>query len=456
MVVLRCVFLGLVALVLVVATGSSCRDRDAAQESAQASAQTPAAEGAFCQEHGVLEAVCTKCNPKLIPVFQAKGDWCEEHGFPESFCPIHHPELGGKPLADVAGDGAPADGTKVRFRTKEAASLAGIEVVPAETRVGGARLTAVATIVYDATLRAEVNARATGVIKKLSVDVGSVVEAGTPLAIVESAAVGADRSRLRAAETRAEIAELEHQRETTLLDQGIASERDVLKTKREWGNAKADRAAARSALGVIGAGGGDSSSYILRAPLAGMVTMRTATVGHMVDLETVLFEIVDTRTMWAEIDVPENQLSAVAAGQETVITVDAMPEREWKGTIEYVAPAVDPRTRTARARISLDNPEGLLRANMYGHALIALGDARPTVMVPKQAVQRAGDATLVFVQLAQDVFEARRVRVGRSEGPLTEILEGIEAGEPVATQGSFLLKTETLKGSIGAGCCDVE
>ena len=52
-----------------------------------------AAELVMCREHGVPEAVCTKCNPSLIPVFQAKGDWCEEHGFPESFCPICHPEL---------------------------------------------------------------------------------------------------------------------------------------------------------------------------------------------------------------------------------------------------------------------------------------------------------------------------------------------------------------------------
>ena len=50
----------------------------------------------MCKEHGVLEAICTKCNPKLIPVFQAKGDWCPEHGFPESICPICHPERGGK------------------------------------------------------------------------------------------------------------------------------------------------------------------------------------------------------------------------------------------------------------------------------------------------------------------------------------------------------------------------
>ena len=443
------------ALALVLA-GPSCGQDKATQNTTEAKAQEPAAEGAFCEEHGVLEAVCTKCNPSLIPVFKAKGDWCDEHGYPESFCPIHHPELGGRPNADVTSSGGPADGTKVQFRTKEAATLAGIEVVPAEKRAGGARLEAAATIVYDATRYAEVNARAPGVIKKLSADVGTVVKAGAPLATVESAAVGADRSRVRAADTRVEIAKLEYARESSLLESGSASQRDVSAAKLSLENAKAEKSASRAALGMIGTGGGDASGYILRAPLPGTVTLRRATVGHMVDLETVLFEVVDTSIMWVEIDVPEDSLSVIRAGQSAAIVVDAMPDREWPGTIEYLAPSIDPRTRTAKARLSLDNPDGLLRANMYGRALIALADARPTVMVPKEAVQRTGGTALVFVRLAQDTFEARRVRVGRSEGALVEILEGIAAGEPVAATGSFLLKTETLKGSIGAGCCDVE
>ena len=118
---------------------------------------------ALCAEHGVLEAVCTKCNPALVAVFRAKGDYCEEHGFPESICPTCHPERGGKPSVDVsapADDGAPADGTKIRFKTKETAARAGIETVEAQSDPGGAQVTAVAKLVYDATKLAQVNARA--------------------------------------------------------------------------------------------------------------------------------------------------------------------------------------------------------------------------------------------------------------------------------------------------------
>ena len=102
----------------------------------------------------------------------------------------------------------------------------------------------------------------------------------------------------------------------------------------------------------------------------------------------------------------------------------------------------------------LANPDGALRANMFARARIALGDARRSVMIPRTAVQRVGATALVFVQLAPGDYETRRVTVGPGAGDLVEIVAGVAVGEQVVTTGSFLLKTETLKGSIGAGCCE--
>lgn len=417
----------------------------------------PAAkEGEFCEEHGVLEAVCTKCNPKLIAVFKAKGDWCEEHAFPMSFCPIHHPERAGRPAADVKADGAPPNGTKVRFKTKEAAEQAGIATAKAEERPGGARLEAIATITYDATRRAEVNARAPGVVRSLKVDIGAKVAAGAPLAVIESAQVGEDRSRLDAANARVLAAETNHKREQEMFARGVSAKRDVEVAKQALDEARAARSAASSALGVVGARGGNST-YTLTTPLAGTVVRRTATIGHMVSVDEALFEVVDTSAMWAEVDVPESQLAHVAPGQSVTLTVENIPDKTFTGVLDYVAPEVDATTRTAKARVALKNPDGNLRANMFARAEISLANAKPTVMVPSPAVQRAKGVAIVFVRLAPDQYEARRVKLGRlTQGELVEVVEGVKPGEIVATQGSFLLKTETLKGAIGAGCCDVE
>lgn len=446
---MRTLLLGVLSLSLVMACGSK-----ETQDKKATKATSEEAEGGMCAEHGVMEAICTKCNPKLIPIFKAKGDFCEEHGFPMSVCPIHHPERGGKPAAKVTAEKAPADGTKVRLKSTETAKLAGFKTVGAERRPGGARLDALASITYDATKWAQVNARATGVVRAVKVDVGTTVKAGAPLAIIESASVGADRSRLTASGSRVALAEATLKRERELFQQGLTAQKAVLAAQQELDAAKAEQAAARASVGVVGPNAG-SSGYVVTAPIAGVVTKRGITIGHMVSSESdILFEVVDTSSMRADIEIPETELRRVRVGQEVSVTAEAVPDSEFKGVIDYIAPDISRETRTAKARVTLANPEGALRANMFGRARIALGGAADSVLVPRIAVQRVDGVDLVFVKLGETEYEARRVKTGIREGDTVEITQGVKSGEAVVTDGSFFLKTETLKGSIGAGCCE--
>jgi cobalt-zinc-cadmium efflux system membrane fusion protein len=440
-------------------TFAACQRQGAAEalveEASKPATPGPAVAEGSCAEHGVMEAVCTKCNPALIPVFQAKGDWCEEHGFPESFCPICHPEQGGRPKAVVASDEAPPDGTKVRFKTKETARLAGIEVVEVQQRTSLAQLEVTARLVYDATKVVEVNARSPGVIRAIHAEIGAKVEQGAPLAVLRSAGVGTDQSRLRSARSRVAVAEANHARLKKLYEARLVAEAEVQAARHELDGAKAERSAAQSALAMVGGVGG-SSGYELTAPLAGVVTKREATVGHMVDLEEMLFQIVDTSSLWVEVDVPETELRRVAVGQTVTVIVDGLDDAERMGTLSYLAPEIDTHTRTVKGRVPLDNPEGELRANMFATARIAVADSGTAVVVPRAAVQRAKTAHLVFVRLAEDVFEARRVLLGPGDAEVVEVTGRVAPGDQVATEGSFLLKTETLKESIGAGCCEAE
>ena len=409
----------------------------------------------LCPEHGVLEAVCTACNPSLAPVFQAKGDWCTEHGFPESFCPTCRPEQGGRPLVqDVSDDGLPADGTLIRFKTRETAELAGLETASAEASAwtGGAEV--VARIAWDATRVAAVSARTAGVVVSIDADVGSQVSAGTPLARLRSAHVGGDRLRQSAAQRAVSVAEAELARKQELLGSGVTSEREVQEAERALAAAEAELGALETELGLVGGGSGDA--YAVTAPLAGVVTERHASVGQTVDPTQPLFEVVDPSRMWAELDVPEADLGRVVPGQTVHVTLDALPDSPFEGTLAYLAPAVDPQTRTARGRVVLDNSEGRLRAHLYGTARIVTAQDEAVVTVPTAAVQSAGDVHLVFVREALDTYVTRRVRVEARSGNQVRIAGPVEPGDVVVTTGSFLLKTETLKDSIGAGCCDVE
>lgn len=415
------------------------------------------ADGAMCAEHGVLEALCSKCNPAIEAVFRSKGDWCEKHGFAESICPVCHPERGGRPAVDVSSSGdAPADGTRVRLQTKDTARMAGLTYARAVEEQASRELTVTAHVVYDATRVAEVNPRMPGVVRAIRVDVGTKVQVGAPLVVIESADVGAEQSRLLSAKTRLEVAEANYSRVEGLRADGISPERDLLSARREREEARAEVRAALASLTMVGAGADGSGRYTLTAPIAGVVTERNATIGRLVDSDDIVFEVVDASAMWLELDIPEAEVPLTTIGQPVTVTLDGLPGRQFVGALAYVSPAVDPRTRSAVGRVPLANPDGVLRANLFGRARVAVTDPAAAVLVPAAAVQRARGAELVFVRLSDDTFEARRVTTGPRSGGLVSVRGRIRGGDEVVTEGSFLLKTETLKESIGAGCCEAD
>ena len=428
---------------------------EARQTPAQAVGSAASADAELCEEHGVLQSVCPRCNPRLAAVFQAKGDWCAEHGFPESFCPTCAPEAGGRPhVAPTVSDGAPADGTLVRFRTRAAAEQAGLEVVPAEESEWVEGTEALARIAWDPTRLAVVSARAPGVVEAVRADVGDPVSTGQVLALVRSAHAAGDRSRLEAARRAREVAAAEVGRKAELLAGGVSAERELLAAEQALAAAEAELADLEAELALVGGGAGDQT--VLRSPLDGVVASREVGVGQAVDGQQVLFEVVDPSRVQAEVDLPEAELGAVAVGAPVQLRLDALPEVVVEGRIAAVSPVLDPLSRTARARVLLDNPDGRLRANLYGRATVLGETAQRAVVVPSAAVQRAGEAWLVFVRQEVDTYVARRVRVLSRQGARVRIAGGVGPGDPVVTTGSFLLKTETLKDSIGAGCCDVE
>jgi cobalt-zinc-cadmium efflux system membrane fusion protein len=436
-----------VALVLVLACGET-------EEHATPGTSAATDPDAMCEEHGVLEALCTKCNPALVAVFRARGDYCEEHGFAESICPICHPERGGRPSAAISLDEPPADGTRVRLATADLAQRVGITVVAAEPAPELVDIPATGRIAYDPSRLARLNARSPGVIRSIDADLGAAVEPGTALVTIASAEVGADRTRVAAARTRLQAAEAALRRQDEL--DGIVSERQRLEAARERDEARADLAALEASLRLVG--GARGSEYTLVSPIAGVVTTRAGTIGAYVDTDEVLVEVVDPTRVFAEIDVPEDELARVAAGAQVIVHVDALGEREFEGTLSYLSPAIDPHTRTVLGRVALDNADGTLRANMYVNALVRVQRTEPAVVVPRSAVQQARGASLVFVRISDELYEARRVEVVErpADPERLEVRGRVAANDPVVVDGAFLLRTETLRESIGAGCCEGE
>ena len=421
------------------------------------SASAPVA-GAMCAEHGVLEALCTLCNPALIPVFRARGDYCEEHGLPESICPSCHPERGGRPTTELpARDEAPSDGLRVRLASPELAARIGIGVASVLAAPEFVEIEATAHIAYDGTRVALLNARSPGVVRAVHAEVGARVEIGAPLVTIASADVAADRARETAARTRLAVAEANLARRESL--DGIVSERDVLEVRRERDAARAELAALTASLRMVGPSSGgrarSAAEYTLTAPIAGIVTVRAATIGAFVDPEMTLFQVVDPSRVWAELDVRETDILRVHPGLSVRVEVDGLSDA-FVANLDYLAPEIDPRTRTTRGRASLDNPGERLRANMYARAFVLAPRDGAAWRIPRAALQRVHDTTLVFVRIADEVYEVRRVEVDASDGEDIDVRGRLAAGESVVVEGAYLLRTETMRGSIGAGCCEAD
>ena len=156
------------------------------------------------------------------------------------------------------------------------------------------------------------------------------------------------------------------------------------------------------------------------------------------------------------LDIYERDSAKVAIGQPVDIALQALPERSFTGRLTWISAEVDPRTRTLRARAVIENAEGLLRANMFGLARITVRSIDDAIVVPKAAVQWEGCCNVVFVRHTETVYQPYRVQIVAEQGDYYVVEDGVPPGEQVVTDGSFLLKTEILKGNIGAGCCEID
>ncbi len=186
----------------------------------------------------------------------------------------------------------------------------------------------------------------------------------------------------------------------------------------------------------------------MRSPIDGTVIERTITLGQAIERATDAFKIADLSHLWVNLDLYEKDLSRVRVGQEVEVRADAFPGEIFRGRVAYVVPVIDEATRTAKVRLEFENRQGQLSLGQLVTARI-VGDGHrgtPEVLaVPRDAVERVEGRPVVFVADGGGVFRQRAVELGGSGGDLVEIRAGLAAGEVVAADGAFLLKSELLR-----------
>lgn len=187
----------------------------------------------------------------------------------------------------------------------------------------------------------------------------------------------------------------------------------------------------------------------LKAPIDGVIIQRRSTVGELIGKDTEIYTISDPTDLWVLAEIKERDIAAVHVGQEAAFTVLAYPSEIFRGKVMLLGNRVESDSRTLEVRVAVANPDGRLKPGMFADVEVATTALQDVLVIPDQALQTLGDEQVVFVALSDTKFEKRVVKTGLEQHGRVQVLEGLKEGERVVTEGSFILKSELLKGELG-------
>lgn len=188
-----------------------------------------------------------------------------------------------------------------------------------------------------------------------------------------------------------------------------------------------------------------------RAEADGVVLEKLAVRGMRFMPGETLYRIADLSQVWMLAEVFEQDLAAIRVGEQADVTINSMPDRRFKGTIDFVYPALAAESRTAKVRIELANPDGALRPNLYGTVHLAAATGLPVLAVPDSAVLDSGTRKVVLVESGDGRFAPREVQTGPRADGYIRIDGGLDAGEKVVSRANFLIDSESnLRSALAA------
>ena len=188
--------------------------------------------------------------------------------------------------------------------------------------------------------------------------------------------------------------------------------------------------------------GKTTNDFEVVATTSGIITSRLVDAGQYVSLGTVLFQVADLSQLWIVFDAYENDLPFIRKGQKVTFTVQAIPGREFAGSISFIDPVLDPVTRVAKVRVETTNTDNLLKPEMFVTGIISAGagGSGPAIVIPASAVLWTGKRSVVYVRkpgTEEPVFNMREIVLGPSLGDSYVVENGLSEGEEIVTRGTF-------------------
>lgn len=352
-----------------------------------------------------------------------------------------HGDEGGKtPEGVVAMTAAQIDKARIETALAMNGNLAKEIVVPGRVSMNGDR-------------QARIVPKLAGTVSKVMKNVGQAVTAGELLAVIESRDIADAKAEYLGAWRAEELAKSVHDREQRLWKQKVTAEQEYITAKNTHQSAAIKLDLAQQKLRSIGFGDADIAGlktatsdgglreYIVKSPIAGVVTSRNVTLGQLLGTDREIFTVADLNTVWVEIALAPADLPFARIDQEVGVTGGAM---RATGKVVVLSPVIDPETRAAKAVVELDNKDGRWKLGDFVTAELLTGKIEASLVLPREALQTIKGNRVVFV--AHDKgFQMKPVAIGREDSRNVEILSGVEFGESVAISNTFVLKAELGK-----------
>jgi multidrug efflux pump subunit AcrA (membrane-fusion protein) len=188
----------------------------------------------------------------------------------------------------------------------------------------------------------------------------------------------------------------------------------------------------------------------LKAPIDGVIVDRKSTPGELVGKDKEIYTISDPTDLWVIAEVKERDIGAMKVGQDASFSVLAYPGETFRGKVVRLGNQVEAESRTLEVRIEVSNADGRLKPGMFADVEIVTTILDDIIVIPDTALQTEEDNQIVFVALDGNKFQKRVLKLGLEQRGRVEVLQGLKVGERVVTDGSFILKSEMLKGEMEA------
>ncbi len=304
-----------------------------------------------------------------------------------------------------------------------------------------------------------------GVVRKVFKHLGDKVKAGDLLATLSSRDLADAKAEFVAADSLLKLANTNLKRERDLYKSKVTAKREYLAARQVQAEMSIKRKAAEQRLSAIGLteksilsvlrnGDKDLTLYELRAPAEGVIIEKHAAQGEVLESNKRSYTVADLSQVWVNLTVYQKDLPFVHEGQQVSIRTrfGALGKQAISiSRISWLSPVLDEKTRSAIARVVIDNADGQWRPGLFVNAKVAIENEQVNIVIPLTALQTIEGKTVVFVQDEEGDFKPQAVQTGRRDFQQLEIIQGLKRGQTYVSQNAFTLKAQLQKGEFGEG-----